>query len=89
MAIPCNPRLFARNIAEGYVPFSRATLKKFSAGELKTISRNLEVVVREFRSLAVPLEDMQLIQHKNQVLQRANSALMVIRHHAKKQRILL
>lgn len=89
MVIPSNPRLFARNIAEGYVPFSRATLKQFSAGELKTICRNLEVVIREFRCLAVPLEETQTIQHKNQVLQRANNALMIIRYHAKKQRIVL
>ena len=89
MPLPSNPRHFARNIAEGYVPFTRATLKQFTSSEIKVVYRNLELVVRELRSLAVPLEEIQTLQYKNQLLQRANHALALIRHHARRHRLVL
>lgn len=87
MTIPGNPRLYARNIAEGFVPFTQATCRQLTAGELKTVFRNLELVMREYRALAVPLEETKALQHRNQVLQRANSALMLIRTRAKRIRV--
>jgi len=87
MSIPGNPRLFARNIAEGFAPFTQATCRQLSAGELKAVSRNLDLVIREYRGLAVPLEETKALQRRNQVLQRANMVLMLIRTHAKKNRI--
>jgi len=87
MTIPGNPRLYARNIAEGYAPFTRATCRRLTAAELKTLYQNLELVAREYRALAVPLEETKALQCRNQVLQRVNTALMLIRTHAKKNRL--
>jgi len=50
MTIPGNPRLYARNIAEGFAPFTRATCRRLTAAELKTICGNLELVAREYRT---------------------------------------
>jgi hypothetical protein len=87
MAIPGNPRLYARNIAGGFVPFTQATCRQLTPAELKTVYRNLELVMREYRSLPIPLEEIKALQHRNQVLQRANTALLLIRNHAKRLRV--
>jgi len=86
MTIPGNPRIYARNIAEGFAPFTRATCRRLTAAELKTLSGNLELVAREYRALAVPLEETKALQCRNQILQRVNATLMLIRTHAKKNR---
>ena len=89
MAIPGTPRVYARNIAEGFAPFSRANCRLLTPAELKSVYRGLELVVREFRSLAPPLEETRAVQYRNQVLQRASAALMLIRNHARRNRIVL
>jgi len=86
MTIPGNPRVYARNIAEGFAPFTRATCRRLTAAELKTLCAHLELVAREYRALAVPLEETKALQCKNQILQRVNTVLMLIRIHAKKNR---
>lgn len=87
MAIPCNPKVYARNIAEGYVPFNKAGLRQHTPSELRTIHAGLETVMREYRGMIVPLEEIKAVQHRNQVLQRVNNALLLIRNHAKRHRI--
>ena len=89
MAIAGNPKQLAHNIAEGYAPFTRATCRHHTPPELKTIYRNLELVVRELRGLIIPLEDIKRLQHRNQALARANTALMIIRYYAKRHKIVL
>lgn len=87
MAIPCNPKQYARNIAEGFVPFTQATCKQHKPAELKTISVNLRLVIREIRSQVVSVDDTKTVQYRNQLLQRSNNALMLIRSYAKRHRI--
>ena len=89
MTIAGNPKHLAHNIAEGYAPFTRATCRRHTPSELKTIYRNLELVVRELRGLIIPLEDIKKLQHRNQSLQRANTALMIIRYYAKRHKTVL
>lgn len=89
MPIPSHPRTYARNIALGFAPFTVATLRRHTAGELKTINGYLEVVMREYRGLAIPLDDIKTLQQRNMVLQRANTALLLIRNYCKRKRIVL
>jgi hypothetical protein len=89
MTIAGNPKQLARNIAEGYAPFTRATCRQHTSSELKTVYRNLELVARELRGLVIPLEDIKKLQHRNQALQRANTALTIIRYYAKRHKMVL
>ena len=89
MPIPTHPKTYARNIALGFAPFTVATVRRHSAGELKTINGFLEVVMREYRGLNIPLEDVKALQQRNMNLQRANTALMLIRNYCKRKRIVL
>lgn len=49
MAIQGNPLKMARDIADGFLNFTVATLKKYKASDLKTIDTNLNIVLRELR----------------------------------------
>jgi hypothetical protein len=89
MAIPGNPRQFARDVADGFFVFNRATCRQFPAKDLQTLYRLIEQVARELRAEQVPLEDVVEVQRKNQRLSRANNALMFIRNHAKRHKIVL
>ena len=89
MTIAGNPKQLARNIAEGYAPFTRATCRRHTPSELKTIYRSLELVVRELRGLVIPLEDIKKLQHRNQALSRANTTLMIITYYAKRHKIVI
>ena len=89
MAIPGNPRQYARDVADGFVVFSKATCRQFAPEELRSLYRLLEQVAREIRAEQIPLEEVPEIQRKNQRLSRANNALMFIRNHAKRHRVVL
>lgn len=87
--IPGNPKDFARDIAEGFFVFNQSTCRQLAPGELKTVYRLLEQVAREIRAEQIPLEQVVDIQRKNLRLGRANTALMFIRNHAKRYKIVL
>jgi hypothetical protein len=89
MAIPGNPRQYARDIADGFVVFNKATCRQFTAEELRSLYRLLEQVAREIRAEQVPLEEVPEIQRKNLRLSRANHALLHLRNHAKRHRLVL
>jgi len=89
MAIPGNPKQFARDIADGFFVFNQATCRQFAPEDLRTIYRLLEQVAREIRAEQLPLEDVVEIQKKNMRLSRANNALMFIRNYAKRYRVVL
>jgi hypothetical protein len=89
MTIPGNPRLYARDIADGFVVFGKATCRQFTPEELRALHRLLEQVTREIRAEQVPLEAVPEIQRKNQRLSRANNALLILRSHAKRLRLAL
>ena len=89
MTIPGNPKEFARDIANGFVFFSQASCRQFLPAELSTLYRLLEQVAREIRAEQIPLDQVAEIQRKNLRLGRANTALLLIRNHAKRQGLFL
>jgi methyl coenzyme M reductase subunit C len=89
MAIPGNPRQYARDIADGFVVFNKATCRQFAPEELRSLHQLLEQVARVIRAEQVPLEEVPEIQRKNLRLSRTNSALLLLRNHAKRQRLAL
>jgi hypothetical protein len=89
MAIPGNPKEFARDIAEGFFVFNLSTCKQFAPEDLRTLYRHLEHVAREIRAEQVPLDQVLDIQKKNLKLGRANTALMFMRNHAKRHGVVL
>ncbi|HEY6000389.1 MAG TPA: hypothetical protein VI078_13965 [bacterium] len=89
MTIPGNPKEFARDIAGGFFVFNQATCRQFAPAELATLYRLLEHVAREIRAEQIPLDQIVEIQRRNQRLGRANTAMMFIRNHAKRHRIVL
>ena len=86
MAIPGNPKEFARDIADGFFVFNQATCRQFTPQDLQALYRLLEQVAREIRAEQAPPDQVSAIQKRNQRLTRANNALMFIRHHAKRHR---
>ena len=89
MAIPGNPKEFARDIADGFFVFNQSTCRQFAPRELAALYRLLEQVAREVRAEQIPLDQIVVIQKRNMRLGRANTALMFIRNHAKRHRIVL
>ena len=89
MPIPGNPRQFARDVADGFFVFNKATCRQFAPAELRTLYRLLEQVVREIRSEQVALDNVAEIQRKNLRLSRANNALLFIHNHARRHKIVL
>ncbi len=87
--IPGNPKDFARDIADGFFVFNQATCRQFSPQELRTVYRLLELVAREIRADQIPLDQIVALQRRNQRLGRANTAMMFIRNHAKRYRLVL
>lgn len=87
MAISGNPKKIAQDISEGYQLLSAPMLKRYNAGDLKTIMNNIGIVSRELRGKQVPLEDVLGLKMKNMKISRLNQAEMMIRAHCKKFRI--
>jgi hypothetical protein len=87
MSISGNPHKMAVDIAEGYISFTVATLKKYSVGDLKTIHTNLQLVLRELRREQPALEDIMAIKMKNMKMQRVNHALTIISSYCRKKRL--
>jgi hypothetical protein len=89
VTIPGNPKGFARDVTDGFFVFNQATLRRFLPEELKSLYRLLEQVAREIRAEQIPPDQITEIQRKNLRLGRANTALMIIRNHAKRHRLVL
>jgi hypothetical protein len=89
MAIPGNPKAFARDIADGFFVFNQSTCRQFTPEEVRSLHHLLEQVAREIRAEQVPLDDTVEVQRRNLRLGRANTALMFIRNHAKRLKIVI
>jgi hypothetical protein len=89
VTIPGNPKDFARDIANGFFVFNQATCRQYAPAELVTLYRLLEQVAREIRAEQIPLHQVVDIQKKNLRLGRANTALMFIRNHARRHKLVL
>jgi len=85
--IPGNPLGYARAVAEGTAPFTVIQLKKMTGEELKKIFVNLNIALREIRSVTVAEHDIDGIRGRAHKLQRLNNAVLLLQHHAKKLRI--
>lgn len=79
----------AMDIAEGYMSFTVATLKKYTAVDLKVINSNLQMVLKELRRKQTPLEDVMAIKMKNMKMQRVNHAITIISAYCRKKRLSL
>lgn len=89
MTLPGTPKAFARDIADGYFSFTAATCRQLSPGDLLNLHQLLERVAREIRSEQVPLEQVAEVQRRNLRLTRLRNAVLLIRSHAKRYRLVL
>ncbi|UCD84145.1 MAG: hypothetical protein JSU92_12810 [Deltaproteobacteria bacterium] len=87
MAIAGSPKVLANDIAEGFQYLNQNNLKKYTPADLKIISNNLDIVLREIRGERVDLEDTMAVKRKNMRAQRINQALMVLRAYCKQRKI--
>lgn len=89
MTISGSPKMLAWDIAKSVTNFSAATIKKYTAADLKTIVVHIGIVQREIRAEQVSLDDTMAIKAKNQRLQRLNQALSIISAYAKQRRMVI
>ncbi len=82
MPIPGNPKKVAADIAQGYQQFTQATLRQYTAEDLKMLLFNLNLVLRDIRSKQIPLEDMEGLKEKNNRIRRINQAVNLIQSFA-------
>ncbi len=82
-----NPKMLAQDIAKGLVSLNPMRLKKYNAGDLKTILNNLSIVQREIRAQQIPPEETLKIKEKNRQLQNLNQAVTIINGYVKKHNI--
>ena len=87
MAIPGNPKGLAKDLAEGFFALTPPILRKFTPPELKTISQNLNIVLREIRTEAVETGNAETIRHKSLRIQRLNQALLVLTSYCKQNKV--
>ncbi|HSR12682.1 MAG TPA: hypothetical protein VLS90_14665 [Thermodesulfobacteriota bacterium] len=78
MAIAGNPKKLAQDVAHGFQQFTRASLRQYTAEDLKTLVFNLNIILREARSRQVPLTDSEGLLDKNNQIRRINQALNMI-----------
>ena len=76
-----------RDIAGGHLLVTERTLTRLDAGDLNTLSFELERHLREIRGEQPPLEDTTAIQQRNRRIQRINAAHMILRSYRMKNRI--
>lgn len=87
--IPGNPLGYARDIAEGNAPFTAIQLKKMSEEELRKVFANLQIALREVRTIAVADRDVDGMRRRAHKLQRINAAVLLLETYAKKLRVSL
>ena len=89
MAISGSPKMLAYDISKGVTNITAATIKQYTAADLKTIIVNIGIVQREVRGEQVPIDDTMAIKAKNQKLQRLNQAVSIITSYAKLRRMVI
>ena len=82
MPIAGNPKKLASDIAQGFQQFTQATLRQYSAEDLKKILFNLNLILRDIRSKQIPLEDMEGLKDKINKIRRLNQAISIIQSFA-------
>ncbi len=87
MPIDGNPKKMAEDISNGLISLNKAVLKKYTPADLKIISNNLNMVLREVRASFVEHNDFDAQKLKSMRMQRINQALLVLRNFAKVYRV--
>ena len=87
MAIEGNPKKIAADISEGLIVINKPYLKRMTPADIKIISTNLTLLLRNLRTEIVPPEELEAFQRKNRRQQRINQALNTLRAHARTHRI--
>ena len=82
-----NPKMLAHDVAKGLMSITPASLKKYSAGELKTIINALNSAQREVRGKAIPPDNQTEIKEKNRHLQNLAHAITLVSGYAKQHHI--
>jgi len=82
MPIVGNPKKLASDIAYGFQQFTQASLRQYTAQDLKVILFNLNFVLRDIRSKQIPPEDMEGLKDKNNKMRRITLAVNIIQSFA-------
>ena len=79
-----NPKMLARDIADGYVMLTMANIRRYKAPDLKILNQNMVMVEREIRSEQFEIGDTDNIKKKQMRLQRLYRAKTMVNTYAKK-----
>ncbi|MDP8254508.1 MAG: hypothetical protein P9M14_02045 [Candidatus Alcyoniella australis] len=82
-----SPKVYAQEIAKGYVRLSPINLRRYAPAELKVLNNHLTIVDREARQMQINDKDFDALRNKNQMLQRLKSARLVLHTFCKKRRV--
>ena len=77
----------ARDIGEGYILITAASLKKYQPQDLKQLLTVLSIVQREIRTTSVPDDDFDAVKKRNWRLQNISRSMMIINGFIKHRRI--
>ena len=82
-----NPKMMAHDIAKGLTSLNPASLRKYSAGDLKTIVSALSAAQREIRAKPIPPDNLLDIKEKNRHIQNLTHAITVVTGYAKQHHL--
>lgn len=89
MALVGSPKALVKDVAGGYLAFTPLVLKRFTPEEIKAISTQIDLLLREMRGQAVSARNIPALREKNLRLGRLNEAHMVLTTYCKKNKVLL
>ena len=82
-----NPKVLARDIADGYVILTVVNLRKYSHTDLRELYRNILIVQREVRQEQYEIDDIDNVKKKHMRLQRLFRGITTITNYAKPRKI--
>lgn len=77
----------AKDIADGYVNLTAATLRRYQPPELKLLLTSMTIVQREIRSQVLEDSDYDGVKKKNWRLQNLSRTAMIVNGFIKHRRI--
>ena len=77
----------ARDIGEGYVTVTDRTFRPFSGAELRQLTFEIDRYLRELRGSQQATDPLDVIQKRNRIIGRLNTANMIVRLYRQKHRI--
>jgi hypothetical protein len=82
MTISGNPKKLAQDVAHGFQQFSQASLRQYTAEDLRVILFNLNFVLREIRGQQIPLDNIEALKDRNNRIRRISQATNIIQSFA-------